>query len=80
MDFNDVRQIPAIWYSGGITQYLKNSEVTIEPFVITKQESNMTIEVSMTSPKWHISSLLKQLLQQYEIALGKHEKYYYKYH
>ncbi|KAH0686312.1 hypothetical protein KY289_017066 [Solanum tuberosum] len=45
LDFTDVIQVPASAYSGGISLLWRNSEIIIEPFVLTKQEIHATIEI-----------------------------------
>ncbi|KAG5582326.1 hypothetical protein H5410_052953 [Solanum commersonii] len=45
LDYTDVIQVPAAVYSRGITLFWRNTEITIEPFVLTEQEIHATIEV-----------------------------------
>ncbi|KAH0673719.1 hypothetical protein KY290_003568 [Solanum tuberosum] len=45
LDFTDVIQVPVIGYSGGIALLWRNTEITIETFVLTDQEIHATIEV-----------------------------------
>ncbi|KAK4708585.1 hypothetical protein R3W88_029510 [Solanum pinnatisectum] len=55
LDFTDVIQVPAVGYSGGITLFWRNTEITIEKDVLTEQEIHSTIEVSSNAPKFSLS-------------------------
>lgn len=53
--YMDVLHVPAVGYSRGITLLWRNTEATVEPFIITEHDIHTTIEVSSTSPKWFLS-------------------------
>ncbi|KAH0698593.1 hypothetical protein KY284_012808 [Solanum tuberosum] len=55
LDYTDVIQVPAFGYSGGIALLWRNSEINVEPFVITEQEIHVTIKVSSSFPKFFFS-------------------------